>query len=158
MLWASTDWAFFPCSVAGDALAGLHILCPVQNVVVSFQLRRKQLSHASSLISLADQSNGGSCSSAWEIPDPLFGAGYLETLVSLRNHEKPCNTFHENVYSLSGILSPAVVENTPECGNWVLNRLMLAYKIIFSILICWNKYLQIKKKRMTSFELLSHAI
>lgn len=58
----------------------------MQNVVVSFQLGRKQLSHASSLISLAEQSNGGSCSSAWEIPGPLFGAGYPETLVSAIPH------------------------------------------------------------------------
>lgn len=35
------------------------------------------------------------------------------------------NTVHENAYSPSVILSPAMKENTPECGNWSLNMFML---------------------------------
>lgn len=58
------------------------VFCPVQNVSVSFQLGRKLLSRASNLISLAEQSNGSSCSSACEIPGSLFGAGHPETLLS----------------------------------------------------------------------------
>lgn len=42
MFWASTDCFVFPCSAAGATMGGPHsTLCPVQNVVVSFQLGRK---------------------------------------------------------------------------------------------------------------------
>jgi len=59
------------------------------------------------------------------------------------------NALHENTYSLSGILSPAVVEY----GSWSLNMFMLVCRTIlrFSILLCWNNFFFKEKEKIELF-------